>query len=248
MHAKLDRKGFSIVEVLITIVVLAVIVGCGWFAWHHTHDKNTSASKSTGSSQQTKSSSTSSSKSTTATTTDPYAGWKPYCDSTYKYCFKYPSDWTLTADSSATSVGDSREATVSDPTNALTVGYVNAFTKDSGLISFTPTKATALQTDAGLTLVGGYEQAGGAIGNYLAVYEIVDTSLLGNYPLAVGSTTQFPSNPRFSDEPSGSGYSGVFLAESGCNTTADCQTWLNATATQTAVQVLESLAYTPSEN
>jgi prepilin-type N-terminal cleavage/methylation domain-containing protein len=39
MQTKLDRKGFSIVEVLIAIVIIAAVVLCGWLAWHHAHHK-----------------------------------------------------------------------------------------------------------------------------------------------------------------------------------------------------------------
>ena len=89
MHKKLDRRGFSIVEVLIVIVVVAAIAASGWLAWRHDHDKKKSATSVSTSSQQSKSSSTSSNS-----PSDVYAGWKSYCDTASEACIKYPADWS----------------------------------------------------------------------------------------------------------------------------------------------------------
>lgn len=90
MRKQLDRKGFSIVEALIVLVVLAAIAASGWLAWQHDHDKKKSSSSAPTTSQQAKSSGSSNSSSQRA---DPYAGWKTYCDTTTAACIKYPSDW-----------------------------------------------------------------------------------------------------------------------------------------------------------
>lgn len=94
MQKKLDRKGFSIVEVVVVIVIVAAVAACGWLAWRHTHGKKKPASSTTASSQQAKSSSTSGSKSTKTRTTDPYAGWKAAVSPRAKFSIKYPSSWT----------------------------------------------------------------------------------------------------------------------------------------------------------
>ncbi len=77
------QDGFSAVEVLIALLVAIVIVVVGYFALHH---------KAKNSNNQL-----SSSNSTSA-----YAGWKNFCDTTQKFCFKYPSNWQGNYQTSAT--------------------------------------------------------------------------------------------------------------------------------------------------
>lgn len=63
MHKNLDRKGFSVVEVLIAIVVIAAIAACGWLAWRHNHkDKTQAASHGATSNSTAKSDSSSTAK------------------------------------------------------------------------------------------------------------------------------------------------------------------------------------------
>lgn len=70
------------------IIVIAAAGGVGAYVYHKNHKAKTTSSTST-------SSSTTGPKtgSTGGTTTDPYAGWKTYCDSTTSSCVKYPSTW-----------------------------------------------------------------------------------------------------------------------------------------------------------
>lgn len=250
MRKKLDRKGFSITEVLLTIVVIAAVAACAWLAWRHVHDKKQS-SKTAGSSQQSKSSTSSSPGSTT---TDVYAGWKTYCDTTYKYCFKYPSGWTIQT-TSATKLGDEGGAALISPDQTVQVAYGNAFVKDGSVASFVPKTISKLTTaNQDLTLVGGYVPSSGdngLAGNNLPVYEVIDSSVLGTYPLVVGQQGQFPSNERFSDQlAADSGFNGALTAKPTVTieTVAQSEAWLNSQSAQTAANVLKSLSYSPSSN
>src|SRR5579872_6408732 len=108
MYKKLDRKGFSIVEALVAIVVAAAVVACCWLAWRHIHDKEHTAASSKGtSSQQSKSLSPSSTKSTATTTPDLYAGWKTYRSTLGGFTLHYPAGWSIDGYQGDTPVGAS---------------------------------------------------------------------------------------------------------------------------------------------
>jgi Tfp pilus assembly major pilin PilA len=80
------QSGFTVVEFLIIIVVLAVIGGVGYLVYkkHHKTDKTTTASAKQTAPQPAKS--------------DPYAGWKSYTSDLGGFSVKYPaSGWTITA-------------------------------------------------------------------------------------------------------------------------------------------------------
>lgn len=128
MQRKLDRKGFSIVEVLIAIVVITAIAACGWLAWRHVHDKKSSTTSAKTSSSQSKSSSASSSTSTA--TADPYAGWKTAVSPRAKFSIKYPANWAY-----AETVGDRdnvEHITLSSTNIQLTIDSYQGTDPDSG--------------------------------------------------------------------------------------------------------------------
>lgn len=81
-----NSKGFTLVETLLVILVLAVIGFGGYYVWQNQHKDETkvSSNKSTATKTETKSQSS-----------DPYQGWKSYTLPYEKLSFKYPSDWTL---------------------------------------------------------------------------------------------------------------------------------------------------------
>ena len=57
---------------------------------------------------------------------DPYAGWKTYCDSTEKACFKYPSDWTA----SVHGQGNLLSVSLRNPSGNVLGNYMNNDTRD----------------------------------------------------------------------------------------------------------------------
>jgi Tfp pilus assembly protein PilE len=72
-----SEKGFTAVEALLIILILAVISFGGYYVWHTQHTTtNTSATTSTAAS-------------------NPYVGWKFYTLKQEKLTFRYPSTWTL---------------------------------------------------------------------------------------------------------------------------------------------------------
>lgn len=80
-----DEAGFSAVEAVLILVVLAVIGTAGWIVYKDHH-------KTTATQTTTKTDSTSSNV-TKPPAPDPYSDWQPYSD-TY-VSFKYPSGWQV---------------------------------------------------------------------------------------------------------------------------------------------------------
>ena len=83
-----DQSGFSIVEVLLVVLVVAVLTVTGFMVYQRY--KSTSAANTAA-------------RHTTQTTTkevhtDPYAGWKTYTNSTYSISYKYPPNWAPSGD------------------------------------------------------------------------------------------------------------------------------------------------------
>lgn len=238
MHKKLDRQGFSIVEALIAIVIIAAIAACGWLAWRHNHDKK-QTSKTTSSSQQSKSSST-----TSTGTTDTYAGWKTYCDNVYGYCFKYPTKWHLAVETSPQEPCDAGQVDVTSPDGSVDVSYQNDNNHDGSLADITPTSLEKMTgANQALTIVGSYLSEGA---NRSPSYAVVDSSLLSSNPLTVGTSGQFPEQAEFTDQASSaSTCSGSFASSPSqvVSTAQEAADWFTTSEAKTSLQVLESFYY-----
>ena len=85
-----NQKGFTAVEVLLTILILVVIGAVGYMVYHNEHKpKVTNVST-------TKSATSTLTKTITATATpSPYAGWNTYTLPKEKLTFRYPTTWTV---------------------------------------------------------------------------------------------------------------------------------------------------------
>lgn len=88
-----DQKGFSAVESILVLVIVALIGVVGFMVYKN-HNKTKPAPAAS-----TAAKSTTTPAKTTPASTNPYAGWKTYTSSVEKITFKYPADWTAdTAD------------------------------------------------------------------------------------------------------------------------------------------------------
>lgn len=78
-----NNKGFSIIEWLLLLIIIAILIAVGWYVWQAKDktDNNFNNANSANSSAAD------------FPKNDPYAGWKEYCSKQEKGCFKYPADW-----------------------------------------------------------------------------------------------------------------------------------------------------------
>jgi Tfp pilus assembly protein PilE len=145
-----NQKGFSVVEAVLMLVIVVLIAVIGYMVYKNGNKTKTSSSNTT-----VKTTQSSTSKSTTAT--NPYAGWKQYCSSYEKSCFKYPSTWTFTNScTSSTPCDGSDNVGVTSPSNSQ-IGFTSAITGRGGdcannIDSFV-TSVTPLPSVKGLYLV-----------------------------------------------------------------------------------------------
>jgi len=85
-----NEAGFSAVEILIVLVVVALIGGVGYFVYKNQYKAKTATVVPNNTSPVA--------TSPTTQTTDTYTGWKQYCDPLKVGCLKYPTDWKVVED------------------------------------------------------------------------------------------------------------------------------------------------------
>jgi hypothetical protein len=90
MKAMHNQKGFSAVEAILIIVIIAAIGLGGWYVWKK---QNTKDAHSTTNSQKQSESSTK--ESAQEATPDPTADWVTYSNATGKFSFKHPAAWVF---------------------------------------------------------------------------------------------------------------------------------------------------------
>lgn len=83
-----DQSGFSVIEVLLVVLVVAALTVTGFMVYQR-HKSTSSTSTAARNTTQT---------TTNEVQTDPYAGWTTYTNSTYGISFKYPPAWITTGD------------------------------------------------------------------------------------------------------------------------------------------------------
>ena len=250
MRRREHQSGFGTVEILLVVLVVAALAATGLVVYQR-HKTNNAKDRAAANQTQT----TTQPQNTTSTQPaqpDVYANWKTYCDSIYRYCFKYPQDWTFSANTAA-KLGDTGGATLSNPANTIQVVYTNAYTQDSGVQSFMPIsldKPTAANQD--LTIVGGYIPTSGdngLAGNNIPGYKVVDTSLLNKYPLTVGTESQFPTNPSFTDKNTGTlSRQGEFKVKPSVtiNSLDETHAWFSNSDVKTSLLILKSFYFKPN--
>ncbi len=91
MGTKLNKKGFSVLEILIVLIVILVLGLGGWYVYKQNHKTKTST---TTASITTKSG---------VSNTDPYSGWNMGTLKYEKMSFKYPKNWLISGTSAAVS-------------------------------------------------------------------------------------------------------------------------------------------------
>lgn len=229
MQKKTNVNGFAIIELLIIIAVVLVLGVVGVLVYNQQHKPKADTTSTSSSTSDKSKASTSTSK---QTATDPYAGWKSYCDTDNHYCFKYPTDWTFNG------------GKVLNPSNTVQVVYTNPDTRDGGPLPFTTSYVGKLEAaNQDVSAVGGYYTMGS---NYSPTYVVADSSLLTTYSLTVGQQGQFIGNASFANE--GTDFRGQLVSyptvsNASFSTLAAAQDWLNSADAKISLQILQSLSY-----
>jgi Tfp pilus assembly protein PilE len=219
-----NESGFSVVELAVVVLIVAVIGGIG-YAVHHNNHKNTDVSETLKKS---------------ATVANPYAGWKTFCDSANYYCFQYPANWKFTNQNSP----DSTSAVITNPSDTASVSYNNAVNGDS--LAASGFHANLIYQFAkpnnNLTIIGGYFTAQ-TNREQKPLYAVIDSSYLTSNPLIVGNIGQL-SSIMFTDssDTNSNGTMQLTAADSGgLLPSGQVNIWLNAKDTQTGLLILKSL-------
>lgn len=96
MIRRKDFKGFTVIEILLALIFIALLTLIGLYVVHNHNSSSSAKNSSSITANTTKPTSTSK-------TADPYAGWKTYTLQYEKFSFKYPSSYTINDQSSADS-------------------------------------------------------------------------------------------------------------------------------------------------
>lgn len=98
---RINKQGFGVVTVLLTLVIIAIVGGTGWIVYNSQKKTTRSldnANKSASSTETTE-------KTAAKSPLDPYDGWKTYTTKYEKMNFKYPTDLAINDTSHASVAG-----------------------------------------------------------------------------------------------------------------------------------------------
>lgn len=250
IRQKQNQRGFTAVEALIIIVVLAAIGVAGYFVAKHADTKNTP----TAITQSTQ---------TASTTANPYAGWKSYCSSVEGVCLKFPTNWTLTVGSSANPNLLSNQAEITSPSGLVAVqSYWNAgggagdepVAFANHIISITPTKATgisAVEAETTETVNASndpnWDYSTRPVGSaeYLADYLLESNQEIQAAGVTAGSTTTGVGVIGDDDFSSSNGGEALTITPSNTKNSFSSlvavQAWLSEPEVKTAGQIMSSV-------
>lgn len=88
---KINQKGFTLIEGLLTVLVIAFISFVGWYVWNSNQDKNNSTKSDTSDYVSIKS----------EKATDPTEDWITYHTDVGKFTVKYPKEWVTSPNKDA---------------------------------------------------------------------------------------------------------------------------------------------------
>jgi hypothetical protein len=89
MKTPKSQQGFSVLVLVASMVVIAVLAFGGYYVWNKSKDED-SSKKSTTSQNSSKQN-----EKPKDEEPDPYEGWRSYENTTYGISFRYPADWKV---------------------------------------------------------------------------------------------------------------------------------------------------------
>jgi hypothetical protein len=219
----LNSTGIGLVGVLLVVLVLAIVGGAGVYVYHHNHKAKSSTSNTPASNNNTGSTSTAK--------TDPYAGWKRYCDATTHSCIRYPATW-----SPVTGFPGAFE-------NSAVTSYISleaGTSKDQSIKSAYIVSVDKVTTTAGTLDIVGY-----AVGDK-PQYSVYNASYVAENGIAPGATVNMViGNYAFTAKvgtvslvatPGTNGYAAV-------TTASQAKAWFNTSAAGACLKALQSFYY-----
>jgi len=242
-----NQKGFTAVEGLLIILILAV-VGFGGYYVYHTNHKTKAAVSTTAAKEST----ASSNKSTVAKTTNPYAGWKTFCSTMGGLCLKYPTNWTFKQTLLSQSISPERDVFTS-PSGSVVVDYLprngEGPTGNNSTVNIVSVNNTQ---ESDMDVVGAIiKNLDGTSPGYVA--QLFVTGNPNGY--TTGQTLNniyWPAIPEFSNAKllGGKKVSRLDVEQAnstnqmnGFPTQASAQAWLDSSEVKTGQLILESAAY-----
>lgn len=99
---KVNKKGFSVVEILMVIVIIGLIGAVIWLVFNR-QKTSTTDSNETGNTQQVTANETNESQEESEP--NPTEGWQTFKDSNGNFSFKYPSNWVFASNPETCSEG-----------------------------------------------------------------------------------------------------------------------------------------------
>lgn len=223
MKISTNDKGFTLAETLLAILILTVIGLGGYYVWHNQH--KSSAKKTI--------SSTSSNKSTTTS----YEGWKTYCDSHAKFCFKYPSDWQAQDQSTGSIISEE----IWSPNNDMNAAYLDQPSAPTSYPSFpfyTYSIGNMLSSNSPYKVIEGNSDISNV---YSPSIYLADESSATNDKLQVGTTSKVQTFPI--TDSSSAGHQISFNGGPAGNnsfTVTQANQWYNSANAKALKKILES--------
>lgn len=167
-----------------------------------------------------------------------YTGWKTYCSSVSKECFKYPSDWKVGTDSSKP---DLASITYTSGNSTAALQYINPFSNpEGGQGSFYIASINSLNSgDPNLKVLGGYYTA-----NNVPMYQLVDNGFIVRNQLVVGKSFTIDSTPGYTNKNSVKGeLTAYFQPPKTPVDTTLANSWLSGSLGQDCLKILQSFSY-----
>jgi hypothetical protein len=226
-HPKPDIKGFSLIDIFLVILVVAMVCGVGAFICHHDHKKaavtNVASAKN--------------------------VTWESRCFYMPGICFKYPSNWTVGTTPSGVYTSYTDPAKTVVVYNYNTTGLPEQATQAYILGTVPITNGAAGISIIGYEVPNNYGTSEGTPGAVLAKYAIFNTAGLASdirsgdtvsLSLTGGVGISYPGTPAFSLNS----YPGIFFGAEPykpINTRQQAIAWTKDKDVKTAIQILQSV-------
>lgn len=168
---------------------------------------------------------------------NPYAGWKTFCDNFSNVCLRYPKDWVIAGNSSASKTSE----TFTNANSAAVVSYDNPYPADK------PEQVYFIADIQDLTIKNlGLKIIGRVLGS-APEYTLVDAKYISDNHVTAGQSISFTINATFTTNvqnvtarlkaaPTGQSLANIKTADQASG-------WFKTDDAKTSLKILQSLYY-----